>query len=106
MGYEFTVKVEVEKTAGKFASRDSIEAELQQALEDADPGNISPDDSEYDTIDWSVEPGTPAKAGAKAKSQDREWLETLWSQFRNAPTLETDEFLRRSFAALGRYLGK
>lgn len=40
MRFQFLVQFEVERTEGKFASRDELEAQLQEALEGADPGTL------------------------------------------------------------------
>lgn len=59
MRFDFLVSVEVERTEGKFASRDDIAAELAQTLEFADPSSIdgigADGTSSYETTDWSVE---------------------------------------------------
>jgi hypothetical protein len=58
MKFTFTVEVEVERESGKFAARDEIEAELRDALEGSDPGEVSgvgaDGDSVYTVADWSV----------------------------------------------------
>lgn len=54
-----------EKTGGKFASKDSIEEALIEAIDGANPGSITPDDGEYE-VDWSVE-AEPDQKKAKAK---------------------------------------
>lgn len=57
---KFTVEVEVERIQGKFASKDDIESELNQALYDANPSSISglgaDGTSEYEVTNWEVEP--------------------------------------------------
>jgi hypothetical protein len=53
----FTVTVETERTTGKFVSRDAIADELRTALEDADPGSVYVEESEYDVILYEVEGG-------------------------------------------------
>lgn len=56
MRFKFVVEVEVERTEGRFASRDDIEEQIQQALEDADPGQYEgADGGQYETSDWSVD---------------------------------------------------
>lgn len=55
MRFTYTVEVEVERDEGKFESRDSLGAEIQQALEDADPGSITGDNGgTYSTSTWEV----------------------------------------------------
>lgn len=56
MDFTFTVTVTVERTEGKFASRDDIEAQLTEALEGADPGSIDGEnEGTYETTEWTVE---------------------------------------------------
>jgi hypothetical protein len=56
MNFTFTVTVSVERTQGKFESRDTIGAAITDALEGADPGSITGDnDGEYQVTDWIVE---------------------------------------------------
>jgi hypothetical protein len=54
------VQIEVERTEGKFASREELEDQIVEALEDANPQ--SPDGEmggTYEVIEWSVEIGEP-----------------------------------------------
>lgn len=44
MHFVFTVEVEIERDEGVFASREELEAQVQEALEGADPGSISGDE--------------------------------------------------------------
>ena len=56
MNFTFTVNVTVERTEGKFASRDDIAAQIQAALEGADEGSwTGENDGQYETSNWSVE---------------------------------------------------
>jgi len=50
----FKVEVEVEKTSGKFVGKDELQSEIQEALEGADYGSWSVDESEYETATWDV----------------------------------------------------
>jgi hypothetical protein len=55
--FHFKVTVEVERESGKFMSRDEVEAELIDALEGADPGQVDggPDgDTVMNVIEWTV----------------------------------------------------
>lgn len=56
--FSFTVDVDVDRTEGKFASRDEIEGELRQWLEDANQGSVdgigADGASTYEVTDWSV----------------------------------------------------
>jgi rRNA maturation endonuclease Nob1 len=55
MKFRFVVEVEVNRTQGKFAGRDEIETQIQEALEGADPGTYEGENGgEYETADWSV----------------------------------------------------
>lgn len=56
MRYVFTVAVEVERTEGKFASREELGAQLVEALESADPGQVDGDNGgTYEVTSWDVE---------------------------------------------------
>lgn len=55
--FVFTVTVAVERTDGRFVSREAIRDELVDALESADPGSLSVEDSEYETVDFAIEGG-------------------------------------------------
>ncbi len=56
MHFTFTVEVEIEKTEGKFASRDDLGDQLREEIEAADPGNLSGENGgEYETTQWDVE---------------------------------------------------
>lgn len=80
MDFKFEVSVSVERTQGKFASRDEIEEALQSELEGADPGSVEGSEGgEYEVQDWSVEAIDikPAKGKAKAKNPLREYPELL-----------------------------
>lgn len=49
------VEAEVERVEGKFASRDEIGGYIIEALEGADPGNMSCDNGgEYSVTEWNV----------------------------------------------------
>lgn len=55
MDFKFEIWASVERTQGKFASRDEIEGELIEALESANPGSISASEGgEYEVGDWEV----------------------------------------------------
>lgn len=55
MIFTYTMTVEVNRDTGKFISREEIAGEIEQALIDADPGQIDVDDSIYFVIDWAVD---------------------------------------------------
>jgi len=56
--FTFTVEVEVERTQGKFASRDEISAAVVEMLDGADEGTVdgvgADGDSEYEIVSWEV----------------------------------------------------
>lgn len=57
--FTFMVTVEIEREAGKFASRDEMAEAVVEWLENADEGSIYgigvDGDSTYNTISWEVE---------------------------------------------------
>lgn len=59
MRVEFTVSVEVERTTGKFATKDEIREAITQDLEGANPSEITgigPDSAtNYGIVAWEVE---------------------------------------------------
>jgi len=55
MEFTFTVRATVERTQGKFASRDELEGQIQEALDDANPGDLTGDNGgEYEVTEWDV----------------------------------------------------
>lgn len=55
MNFSFTVNVNVDRTEGKFASRDEIEEQILEALNDADPQSYEGENGgQYETTDWDV----------------------------------------------------
>ena len=56
MRFEFSVSAEVERSEGKFASRDEIAQVLQEWLENCNEGEITTDnDATYTVDDWAVD---------------------------------------------------
>jgi len=57
--FTFTVSVEVERVAGKFASRDEISEQIADMLENANYGDIdgigADGDSQYEITNWAVQ---------------------------------------------------
>lgn len=57
--FRFVVEVELERLEGKFAGRDEMAEELQQALDDANPSQVdgigADGLSSYEVVDWTVE---------------------------------------------------
>lgn len=55
MRFRFVVEVDVERTEGKFASREELAQQIQDAIEAADPNNLEGDNGgQYDVTDWQV----------------------------------------------------
>ena len=58
MRFTFTVEVEVERTQGKFASRDEISEAVVEMLDGANEGTVdgvgADGDSEYEIVSWEV----------------------------------------------------
>jgi hypothetical protein len=53
--FNFVVHVELDRTQGKFASREDMAYEIQQELESADPGSIyAGENGEYEVTNWEV----------------------------------------------------
>jgi hypothetical protein len=56
MRFTYTVTVDVQRTEGKFATKDELGDQLQEALEGADPGSLTGDNGgEYSVDGWDVE---------------------------------------------------
>ena len=55
MRFRFVVECEVERSEGKFASREDIGGQIQEELENADPGSLTGEnDGTYDVVSWDV----------------------------------------------------
>lgn len=55
MRFVFQVEVEVERTEGKFATRDELAEQLMEELEGADPGDLEGDSGgEYEVTSFEV----------------------------------------------------
>jgi hypothetical protein len=55
MRYVFLVTVEVERSEGKFATRDEIGEQIAEALTDADPGDLTGENGgAYTVTMWEV----------------------------------------------------
>jgi hypothetical protein len=55
MRYVFSVTVEVERSEGKFATRDEIGEQIAEAITEADPGNLTGENGgEYNVTVWEV----------------------------------------------------
>lgn len=56
MRFEFKVVAQVERTQGKFATKDELSDQIQEWLEGANEGNLEGDNGgEYEVTDWSVD---------------------------------------------------
>jgi hypothetical protein len=61
--FEFIVSVEVERIEGKFASRDELAEQIQEALDNADPGELEGEaGGSYQTVTWGVQEEAQQKA--------------------------------------------
>jgi hypothetical protein len=55
MQFSFTVNVETERTEGKFASKDELADQIQEAIESADPGELEGENGgTYEVTSWEV----------------------------------------------------
>lgn len=55
MRFEYTVTVEVQRTEGKFASRDELDEQIREALASADPGQVDGENGGvYEVVEWEV----------------------------------------------------
>lgn len=55
MRFVFRVEIECDRTTGKFAPREELEAAFQEALEQADIGSVEGENGgQYDTSSWEV----------------------------------------------------
>jgi hypothetical protein len=56
--FKFTVEVSLERVEGKFASRDEMAEQIQEALDSANPSTVdgigSDGTSSYEVSDWEV----------------------------------------------------
>jgi hypothetical protein len=54
--FEFIVAADVDRIAGKFATREEMEQIISEALDSANPGDLECDEGgEYEITDWVVE---------------------------------------------------
>lgn len=68
MEFSFIVNASVERDEGKFESRETIEGELIEALEGADPGSIAGENGgTYSVQEWAVEENVQEKPAKRAK---------------------------------------
>ena len=69
MDFSFIVNASVERTEGKFESRETIENALIEAIDEANPGDIEGENGgQYEVADWSVEEAPRAGKAAKPKA--------------------------------------
>lgn len=54
MRIKFTIDVELQKTTGKFMSKEDVAEEIREELEGTDPGTVEVDETEYEIIVWEV----------------------------------------------------
>ena len=81
--FAFTVRVELERSQGKFATRDEMADNLRDAIEGADPGGVygigDYGDSDYDVVSWEVEDDDSAETLKALRKRVKE-LETKLSK--------------------------
>ncbi len=65
--FRFLVEVEVERRSGKFVARDNIATEIADTIIYADPGLIDVEESEYQTISWTVDDVSRIAKATEAK---------------------------------------
>lgn len=86
MIFKFEVTVEVERTQGKFASRDTIESVIQDVLSDSNPDEITTDeDAQYNITSWDVD-AMPAPKRKRAKKA----FKPKFGLIHTAPVTESD----------------
>jgi hypothetical protein len=69
MQFEFTVSAEVERSEGKFASRDELAEQILEAIDNANPGDLTGDaGGSYSVDTWDVNEVTVAKKAKSAKA--------------------------------------
>jgi len=70
MRFIFTVEVELERTEGKFATRDELEMQIQEELEGLNPSSYEGDEGgTYEVVNWEVSPDNDALDDAKAAAK-------------------------------------
>lgn len=77
MNIEVHLSIEVERESGMNRSRDLIEEQIVQAIEDANPDSLDVEDSEYSVADWTVEIQEPVKVRRPQPAHDRPHRENL-----------------------------
>lgn len=55
MRFNFAIEVEVERTEGKFASKDELQEQIQEWLEQANQGTLEGENGgQYEVTEWDV----------------------------------------------------
>jgi hypothetical protein len=68
--FTFTIEVEVERTEGKFASREDLAGQIVEELESANPNSLTGEnDGEYEVIAWDVSEQEQPKRTRKAAAR-------------------------------------
>lgn len=68
MHFTFIVEIDVEREQGKFATRDELREQLQQALDDANPGELTGEsEGQYNVASWEVTEQEQPKPTRKSK---------------------------------------
>lgn len=67
--FRFIVTVDVERSEGKFATRDELADQLREAIEGADPGDLEGENGgSYSVSSWEVEEEAVPKTKRVRKS--------------------------------------
>lgn len=78
MSFTFTVTVEVERTQGKFATREELAEQIIAELEGANPGTLEGENGgEYEVSDFSVEETPELKMPRKRRNVTPELLQQI-----------------------------
>jgi hypothetical protein len=68
--FTFTIEVEVERTEGKFASREDLAGQIVEELESANLNSLTGEnDGEYEVIAWDVSEQEQPKRTRKAAAR-------------------------------------
>jgi hypothetical protein len=52
--FTFTVTVKAKLTEGDASEEDYVREDIRQQLDEANPGEVFPDDNEYEITEWNV----------------------------------------------------
>jgi predicted XRE-type DNA-binding protein len=75
--FTFTVDVDVDRDQGKFATREELAAQIQEAIEQADPGSMEGENGgQYSTSQWEVNEQIEVKQPRKKRGAKKEEVES------------------------------